>query len=147
MQVLLLLDLPCIGKKGEVKEVAEGYARNFLLPQKKAILATAENVRKWQLAIDQQVREKQKQQAEIKKIANKLQGLSLEFVEKIDDKGHLFGGISTAHIATALLQKGLKVEKNQIVLDKAIKQVGKYSVKIKLGVGIESEIKIIIKNK
>ncbi|MCX6778769.1 MAG: 50S ribosomal protein L9 [Candidatus Magasanikbacteria bacterium] len=147
MQVLLLLDLPGIGKKGEVKEAAEGYVRNFLLPQKKAILATRENLKKWQSAIDQQAREKQKQQTEIRKLANRLQGLTLEFLEKIDNKGHLFGGISTAHIATALSQKGLKVEKNQIILDKAIKQIGKYPVKIKLGVGLESEIKIIIKNK
>lgn len=147
MQVLLLTELSGIGHRGEVKEVAEGFARNFLFPQKKAVLASSENLKSWQAEKNKKIKSEQKHQEELIKLAHRLQGVNLEFNEKVDNKGQLFGGISSAHIVSALAQKGLKVEKNQIILERAYKQIGKYSVKIKLAQGVEAEIKIIINKK
>lgn len=147
MRVLLLIDLPGIGHKGETKEVAEGYARNFLLPQKKAVVATLENVKALQAERDKKIRQTQKQQEELRKLANRLQGISLEFWEKADEKGQLFGGISSVHIVSSLNAKGLSVEKHQVVLEKPFKQIGKYPVNIKLAQGLEADIKIIINKK
>lgn len=147
MQVLLLMELPGIGHKGEIKDVAEGFARNFLFPQKKAVLANSENLRSWQAEKNKKIKSEQKHHEELIKLAHRLQGVNLEFSEKVDDKGQLFGGVSAAHIVAALAQKDLLVEKNQILLEKAYKQIGKYSVKVRLDQGLNVEIKIIIKNK
>jgi len=96
---------------------------------------------------NKKIKSEQKHQEELIKLAHRLQGVNLEFNEKVDNKGQLFGGISSAHIVSALAQKGLKVEKNQIILERAYKQIGKYLVKIKLAQGAEAEIKIIINKK
>ncbi|KKR49143.1 MAG: 50S ribosomal protein L9 [Candidatus Magasanikbacteria bacterium GW2011_GWC2_40_17] len=146
MKVLLRQEVPGLGHKGEVKEVAEGYGRNFLLAQNKAVPATTENLRNWETEKNKVAHQIQNQKEILKKIAGRLQGLTLEFEEKTDDKGQLFGGISSAHLVATLSKIGLTIEKNQIVLDKAFKKVGKYPVKIKLGQGIAAEIKVIIKS-
>lgn len=146
MKVLLQQEVAGLGHKGEVKEVSEGYARNFLLAQNKAVLATAENLQNWEAEKNKIAHQIENQKKELKKIASRLQGMTLEFEEKTDEKGQLFGGVSSAQLAATLSKIGLVIEKNQIVLDKAFKKIGKYPVKIKLAQGIEAEIKVNIKS-
>lgn len=147
MLILLLQDIPKLGKKGEVKETADGYARNFLLAKKLAWPATPENINLLKRQAEKEKKEEEERQASLKKIAERLLGTIWEFKEKTDDQGRLFGGISSAHLAAALKQRGWPVEKHQIDLSKSIKQIGKYQVKIKLGQGIDSEIKVVVQGK
>jgi len=147
MKVLLLQDIRNLGKKGDIKEVSNGYARNFLLAQKKAAPATEENLNVFCAEAEKKSKvEKQRLEA-LKKLANQLNGVVLEFEEKADEKGKLFGGISDAQIVSALNKKGLLVEKRQIELPRAFKQTGRYSVKIELSQEMEIFIKIEIKSK
>ncbi|MBI5731976.1 MAG: 50S ribosomal protein L9, partial [Candidatus Magasanikbacteria bacterium] len=144
MRVLLLQDIPNFGKKGDIKEAADGYARNFLLSRKKALPATAENIR---ILKEEAERIRRAEELELKSIeekADELKGVSLEFEEKADAEGKLFGGISSAHLMAALRKRGFVLEKRQIDLAGSLKKTGKYFIKIQLGRGRETEITVNI---
>ena len=145
MKIILIEDVQNLGYKDDVVEVKNGYARNFLLPQKKAILATDSALK--------QLAEKQKQQAQkMAKIkadaetlaeAIKAAGL-LEFAVKASEEGKIYGSVSNAQVAEALAAKGANVEKKQIVLDN-IKGLGEYVAVAKLHreVSVEIPVKVV----
>ncbi|MBO4754861.1 MAG: 50S ribosomal protein L9 [Bacteroidales bacterium] len=145
MKIILIEDVQNLGYKDDVVEVKNGYARNFLLPQKKAILATDSALK--------QLAEKQKQQAQkMAKIkadaetlaeAIKAAGL-LEFAVKASEEGKIYGSVSNAQVAEALAAKGANVEKKQIVLDN-IKVLGEYVAVAKLhrDVTVEIPVKVV----
>jgi len=145
MKIILIEDVQNLGYKDDVVEVKNGYARNFLLPTKKAVLATESALK--------QLAEKQKQQAQkMAKIKADAETLAeavkaagaLEFAVKASEEGKIYGSVSNAQVAEALAAKGANVEKKQIVLDN-IKQLGEYVAVAKLhrDVTVEIPVKVV----
>jgi len=144
MRVILLQDIEKIGKKYEIKEVADGYARNFLIPKKLVKPATKEAL-KW-LEIQKEIEEK-KAEEELKKIqemASSIDGQEIIFPVKIGEEGQLFESITNQRIWEKLKELGFEIKKNQIDLPEPIKELGEFPVKIKFRDNLETEIKVII---
>lgn len=144
MKIILLQDVEKLGKKNEVKEVADGYARNFLFPNKLAILATQSEIVKAeeQKKIDAQKAEKEL--AHFQELASQLDGLELEIEDKADDDGNLFGAISVAKIIEKIKEQGFEIEKNQVKITEPIKEVGEREVLIELPHNLEVKVKVIV---
>lgn len=144
MKVVLLKDVRKIGRIYEIKEVADGYAVNFLIPQKLAKEANRETV-EWALARQKSSEEKAKTSLDkIAKISSQMDGLEVEISAKTGDKGQLFEKINSVKIALKLQEMGFDVKKNQIVLDGDIKEAGEYEAKIVFDHNLECQIKIIV---
>ena len=142
MKVLLRQDVPNLGVIGEVVEVGEGFARNYLLPQRVAVTPTAGNLKR--VEAEKVARElAAKQQLEVlKAVAAKLTGLSVTIKAKANELGHLFGSVTEQHIADALAAEGYKVTLAQVALAASIRTLDKFRVPIKLAEGIEAEIDV-----
>lgn len=147
MKVILIEDVQNLGKKYDVKEVADGYARNFLIPKNLAKIAT-KNAILW-LETQKEILEKKSQQelVEVQELASKIDGLELMLEVKIGEKGQLFEKITTSKIAERLKEEGFKIEKKQIEISEPIEKTGEFSIKIKLEHNLEAEIKLIISEK
>jgi len=144
MKVILLEDVEGLGKKYEVKEVKSGHARNFLLPQKLAKIATKEAL-KW-LASQKEVIEKEAEE-DLKKaqeLASQLDGLEINITVKVGEEGQLFESINSQKIVEKLKEMGFEVKKSQVKLESPIKDVGEYPISINLAHNLESEVKVII---
>lgn len=146
MKVILLKDVKDIGFKGEIKVVAEGYARNFLLPQKMAIMATPAGVRQWELAKIRREKEAESDLFATEKLAEKLNGLTVAISGKANDEGVLYAAVTPAKITAKLKEMGLSVKKERIVLPEHIKITGEHSVKVNLDHGLEAEIAVLVSN-
>ena len=145
MKVILKADVRGKGKKGQMIEVAEGYARNFLLPKGLAVLATADAMNTRRL----QEKAKAKADAEAKaaatEIAEKLKGLQVKVASKGGEGGKLFGAVTGREIAAALKeQHGVDIDSKKLVLDEPIKSFGSYQVKAKLGFEISGTVYVIV---
>lgn len=145
MKVILKADVRGKGKKGQMIEVAEGYARNFLMPKGLAVLATADAVNTMRL----QEKAKAKADAEAKaaatEIAEKLKGLQVKVVSKGGEGGKLFGAVTGREISAALKeQHGVDIDSKKLVLDEPIKSFGSYQVKAKLGFEISGTVYVIV---
>jgi len=132
MKVLLKSDVPKVGKKGELLEVKEGYARNFLFPNGLAIEANSGTMKQFEEGKKSQDRKKEREKEEAQALAAKIGGITISLKHKAGDEGRLFGSITSAEIAEALKQKGFEIDKKKIVLDDPILLVGEYTVKVKL---------------
>lgn len=145
MKVILQQDVRGQGKKGQLVEVSDGYARNFLLPKKLAVPATAENVN----TMKQQEKARQAQmaaeKAEAQALAEKLKGIQVKLAAKAGEGGRLFGAVTSKEIAEALAaQHGLNIAKTKLVLDEPIKSCGGYQIKAKLGYEIMGTVKVMV---
>ena len=146
MKVILQEDVKGKGKKGQLVEVSDGYARNFLLPRKLALAATQENM----VVMKQQEKARQKKMEEDKaaalEIAEKLQGIVVKISAKSGAAGgKLFGAVTSKEISEALLEQyGIEIEKNKIVQDEHIKAFGPYEIKCKLGFEISGTINVLV---
>lgn len=144
MKVILLQDIDKLGKKYEIKHVADGHARNFLLPKNLVKLATEENV-KWLEAQKEELRKKSEEELKgVQVVASSLDGLELILTVKIGEKEQLFEAVTAQKIAEKLKEQGFDVKKTQIVLKEPIKEVGEFPVKVQLSHNLEVEIKLII---
>jgi len=144
MKVILLKDVQNLGKKYEIKEVSDGYARNYLFPKKLAKPAN-ENTLKW--LQKQREKEERKAEEELKKIqekASKIDGQEIIIPVKVGKEKQLFQSITAKKIADKLKELGYDIKKNQIELEKPIKELGEFPVKIKLEHNLEAEIKVIV---
>jgi len=145
MKVILLKDVPKVGKKNEIKEVSDGYARNFLLANDLAKPATDSTLKQWEE--EKEVLEK-KAEAELKteeELISRLDGQEFEIKAKADESGKLYGSITAAKIVKMLKDQGFEVAKNQIKLIEPLKETGEYEdILIELSHGLEAKIKIII---
>ena len=146
MKVILEQDVKGKGKKGQMIEVSDGYARNFLLPKKLAKEATADNVNTMRMN-DKATQERQaKERAEALEISNRMRNFTVTVVAKGGGAGKLFGSITSAEIADALNQQhGIELDKRKIVLADPIKNAGTYTVKCKLGYDITGELTVEVK--
>lgn len=144
MKVVLLEDVEKVGKKYEVKEVADGFARNFLIPKNQAKLATKEMM-EW-AEIKKEILGN-KAESELKKaqeLASATDGLEVIMQVKVGDENQLFESITTQKIADKLKELGFEIKKSQIDLAEPIKEVGEYPIRIKFDHNLESQIQVII---
>ena len=141
MKVILLQDIKNVGKKEEIINANDGYARNYLFPKKLAIEATKDNLAKLQA---KKTSEANKKQAEIelnKQIAKQIEKIELQIKTKAGENGKIFGGITSKEISEELKkQYKIEIDKKKIVLKEAIKTLGKFQVEIKFGDGINGKL-------
>ena len=145
MKVILQQDVKGQGKKGQLVDVSDGFARNFLLPKKLAVIATAENLN----TMKQQEKAKKAQQAaekaEAEATAKKLEELTVKIVAKAGEGGRLFGAVTGKEIAEALSkQHGITINKAKLVMDEPIKACGGYKIKAKLGYEISGTVSVMV---
>ena len=140
MQVILKEDVTNLGYKDDVVTVKDGYGRNYLIPQKKAVIATesakkvlAENLR-------QRAHKLEKIKADAQALATKLDGISLVIGAKTSSTGTIFGSVSNIQIADALAKKGIEVDRKIIIIKESVKEVGNYKATLKLHKEISVEI-------
>ena len=145
MKVILLQDVKGKGKKGQMVEVSDGYARNYMLPRKIAVEATTDNVNTMRMTDKANAEKRQKEREEAFAISQRLKEVTVTVKAKGGGAGRLFGSITTQEIADALKkQENITIDKRKIVLDEQIKTVGLYTVKCKLGYEITAELKLKI---
>lgn len=144
MKVIFLKDVPK-GKKGEIKEVANGYARNFLFPKGMALPATPSATKEAKLLLEKKTEDRIHLQEEQGKIAQELDGKELRFKAKAGAKGRLHGAITTAMIADEISRiTGLEIDKKRVEIEEPLHQIGEYKVTINLGTGTQAKIRVII---
>ena len=146
MKVILTQDVRGQGKRGQMIDVSDGYARNFLLPRKLAQEATADNINTMRMN-DKATQERQaKERAEALDLRNRMKDMTIVVTAKGGGAGRLFGSVTNTEVSEALAkQAGVQLDKRKIVLDEPIKSVGVYTVKCKLGYEINAELKIEVK--
>lgn len=144
MKIILLKDIPALGKKNEVKEVSGGYARNFLLPQKLAEPATDAAISALAAKKAHDEREKSEEENKYNAAAEKLKTAVMSLKVKMGEKGKAFGSVTAQKIADALKKQGVAVEKEWIALAEPIKTIGEHAIEIKFPHGIVGETKIIV---
>ncbi len=143
MKVILKADIKSIGKKDQVINASDGYARNFLFPKNLAVEANAENMSKLKAKQDSNAFKKSQEREEAIKTAEKLSKIILKIKVKSGGNGKIFGGVSTKEIAENLeKQYQIKVDKKKIVLNEAIKNLGMFDVEIKLFEGVIGKVKV-----
>ncbi len=145
MKVILQEDVKGQGKKGQMVNVADGYARNFLLPKKLAVPATPENINDMKIKEKARLKKLEEEKAEALEAAKKLEGIIVRVTAKAGSAGKLFGAVTAKEISDALSeQHSITVEKNKIVLDEHIKTFGTYEIKCKLGSEISGTIHVLV---
>ena len=144
MQVILLADIKNLGKKYEVKEVADGYARNLLFPKNVVREATPEAL-EW-LAMQKEILTAKAEQSleHIQNTASSLDGLEVVISVKVGDEGQLFEHITNQKIAERLKEMGFDVKKTQVQLESPIKELGEFPVKVRFDHNLEAELRVII---
>lgn len=144
-QVVLLQDIQSLGKKGETKNVADGYALNFLLPKKLALLATEQTIKKLNNQASQKTKLLEQDKAQFQKLIKGLAGRKIIIKRKLSDSGKLFAGVSTKDIAVAVKQQaGVALEEKLIKLEKKLKESGEHKIKFGGGKFGGTEINLII---
>ncbi|GIW48245.1 MAG: 50S ribosomal protein L9 [Deltaproteobacteria bacterium] len=142
MKVILLADVGSLGKKGETKEVKEGFARNYLFPKNLAVPATPQNLKALEQHQQALKRKESKLKAEAEKIAKKLQEISCTIPVKVGEENRLFGSVTSQHIADALSKLGFEIPKKDIELETPIKTLGTHEVRIKLHPQVSVNLKV-----
>jgi len=143
MKVLFLQDVKGTAKRGEMKEIAEGYAMNFLLPKNLAVPATAENITKLKREFDRKTKAKEIAIDANQAIADKLRGRKIELQGKANESGKLYGAIGEMEIKAELARSGFDVKNAKILLKEHIKEAGEYPATVDFGSGINSSIIIL----
>jgi large subunit ribosomal protein L9 len=144
MKVLLVKDVYKLGRAGEIKKVADGYGRNFLLPQGFAVLATAGALKQVDRIKSQAEVRRNTQNNELKGVADQINGVVLTFASKAGETGKLYGSITTQDIATALTEKIRFEVKRQQVDTQPIRNLGEFTAHVRLTMDLMPEIKVIV---
>lgn len=144
VKVILTESVGGLGDAGTMVAVKVGYARNYLLPQGKALLATESKVREFEhkrrVIADRAARELKDLQA----LRDRLQSLELEVTARVGDEGKLFGSVTTGNIAELLAGKGFEIDRRKILLGESLKEVGQHSIQIRLGPDLIAEVRLSI---
>lgn len=144
MEVILKEDVPKLGSRGDVVKVAEGYGRNYLLPRKLAIEATAAN----KAVIDQMkaaaVRRAVKEKSDAELLAKQFDGVNLQFTRRAGENDQLFGSVTSADVVRELEHRGFNVDRRKVQLDEPLKALGEFTVGIKLHREVTTNIKVTI---
>ncbi len=146
MKVILLQDVKSLGKKGEIVNVNDGYARNFILPKKLGVEATGKNLNDLKLQKNNEKKVAQENLDAAKRLAAELAEGKVELAIKVGEGGRAFGSVSSKEIAAAVKeQMNLEVDKKKIQLKEAIKSLGTHIVSVKLHPEVTAELKVVVK--
>jgi large subunit ribosomal protein L9 len=143
MKVLLTKNVSKIGREGEIKDVADGFARNFLIPNGMAIAATPENLKQAEFAKQKKEAEAKENLEEVQQMAENLDGQEF-FIQVKQKDGKLFGSINDKSLAKELKKQGFDLRPENFILAEPIKEIGEYEVRVNLDHGLEAGIKIIL---
>ncbi|HVB85294.1 MAG TPA: 50S ribosomal protein L9 [Candidatus Dormibacteraeota bacterium] len=145
MQIILQEDVEKLGNRGQVVEVAEGYARNFLLPRKLALEASAGNLKRLEKMRAVFAKKEAVEQADAQKLAEMLAGVTLEFTRRAGENDQLFGSVTNADVSEGLATQGYTVDRRKVVLPDPIKTVGEFEVPLKLHREVSANVKVVVK--
>ena len=142
MKVILIEDIPSLGKMGDLVKVADGYGRNFLVPHGKAIRATTHNVKVLEHQTKQLKNKVDKIKRDAEKLARKIEAVSCTVAKPAGDEEKIFGSVTSMDIGESLKVEGIEVDRKNIVLDEPIKTLGIYTVPIKLHPEVTAQLKV-----
>jgi large subunit ribosomal protein L9 len=144
MKVILRSDVPKVGRAGDVKDVANGFGRNFLLPRKLATPATPEAMKQWEKGKEKRAKILAGRVAEAKELAAKINGVSLSFSRPAGAEGKLFGSVGKSDVLKSLKSCGFTVDKDSVLLDQPIKQIGDHELEVRLMPEASAKIKVTV---
>jgi large subunit ribosomal protein L9 len=144
MEVILREDIEKLGSRGQMVKVAAGYARNFLLPKKLAVTATAANKKIVEQERQSHLRKEAKQKGEAEDLSKLLTGVSVTIAQKAGENDQLFGSVTSKDVADALAAKNYSIDRRKIQLDEPIKQLGEYKVPVRLHKDVTAEIAVVV---
>ena len=147
MKVILTQDVPKLGKSGEMKTVADGYATNFLIPNAVAVPAAGGAYRAWQHDIASREDKRERERAESEVAATRIASTTLTMGVKVGEGGKLFGSITAKDIADALARRGIDVDRHKIELDEPLKTLGTFKVAVKVYSGLTPEVTVVVEPK
>ena len=147
MKVILTKDVAKLGKTGEMRLVADGYATNFLIPQQLAVPAAGGAYRAWQLVIASREDKRVREHADAEIAATRIASTTLTMGVKVGDGGKLYGSITSKDIADALARRGIEVDRHKIDLEEPLRTLGTYKVAIKVFTGMTAEVTIVVEPK
>jgi len=144
MQVILREDVDKLGKIGDLVKVKDGYARNFLVPSQKAILATPKNLKAMEHAKKMVSDRKRTLKKSAAADADRIKALAITIKAKVGEEGKLFGSVTTMDIAEAMLAQGVTIDRRKIMLEEPIKRTGDYTVPVKLHTDVVADLKVSV---
>lgn len=144
MKVILLDDVPKLGRRGEVRDVSDGYARNYLLPQKLALLATPVNLKNLEQIKKRQEARAATARGEAEARARTIEMLTLSLTRQASEEGRLYGSVGVQDVVAFLAQHGIAIEKRRVGVEEAIKTVGEYTVPIRLHPEVTAQLKVVV---
>ncbi len=144
MKVILRSDVENLGRAGDVKDVSNGFGRNYLLPNKLAMAATPASLKNWEDAKGRRSKLGEVRVTQTKELAAKLQGVSLSFSRPAGAEGKLFGSVGKSDIVKSLKSCGYLVDKGAVILESALKQVGDHEVELRLLLDVTAKVKVTI---
>ncbi|HNU96931.1 MAG TPA: 50S ribosomal protein L9 [Candidatus Portnoybacteria bacterium] len=144
MKIILLKDVVGLGKKGEIKDAADGHAKNFLIPRKLAKVATDKAIKELEQEKAMEAQKAEQELQYVEEMVSQIDGLEIEIPAKMDETGKLYGSINDQKVSQIFKDKGFNIKKNQIKILQPIKDVGEYPITITFDHGLEAEIKLII---
>ncbi len=147
MKVILTEDVNPLGKSGELKDVANGYARNYLIPHNLAVPASGGTYRAWQHDIASREEQRKKERAEAEIAATRIASTTLTLGVKVGEGGKLYGSITAKDIADALARRGIAIDRHRIDLDEPLRQLGTYKVAIRVTSGMTPEVTVAVEPK
>jgi large subunit ribosomal protein L9 len=147
VKVILTGDVEKLGKSGELKDVADGYARNYLIPRQLAVPAAGGAYRAWQhdVASREEKREREREESEI--AAQRIGSTTLTLGVKVGEGGKLYGSIGAKDIADALARRGIEIDRHKVDLEEPLKTLGTYKVAIKVYPGLTPEVTVVVEPK
>ena len=144
IQVILQQDIHNLGKTGEVVKVRPGFARNYLLPKSLASAATLKNVNRLEHEKKAAAARNAKAKAEMTELATKIGATAISLTRKAGEEGKLFGAVTNKEIETALAEKGIEIDRRKIILAEPIKNVGEFTIPVKLGYDVTATVKVTV---
>lgn len=148
MEVILLEDVKTLGKKGQIVKINDGYARNYILPKKLGVEATAANLNDLKLAKARDEKQAAQELADAKEFAAKIEEKQVELTIKTGEGGRSFGAVSSKEIAAAAKEQlGLDIDKKKMKLEESIKTVGTYEVPVKVHKSVTAKLKVVVSEK
>ena len=144
MKVILKSDVKGLGREGDLKEVKDGYARNFLLPTGKAVVADKGAVANWERHKDQREERDRAIRADAEATADKLRELKLEIPVKAGERGRLFGAVTSHNVAAAIAREGIEIDRHALHLREPIKALGDYKVDVKVMPGVDASVTVSV---
>jgi len=144
VKVILVSNVEGLGKKGEIKEVSAGYARNFLLKEKKVFIATPSNIMSYEQKKKAEEKNLKKQKKEAEELSERISKITLNISAKTGEGNRLFGSITSQDIVDALKKSKIEIDKKMVILEEPIKVLGMYTIDIKLAVDVVTKLKLLV---